>query len=180
MSIRFDSQNCIVGFRQSLINAMKDLQQELLNEAKQGMLTPEGAESLHNEEITDIANIITASIAGGAWAAMDEFGTGSWMDRNNPALKDYRKSNMWNPARDDAKIRSRPDMPGQIDIFGNPVNGKGQGGVDLEALGIVESQVPSRAMQTAARWMQNGRMRFVISKTVQNFPFHKYIKTNKK
>lgn len=159
---------------------MKDLQQELLNEAKQLMLTPEGAESLHDEEIIDMANVITVAISGGAWAAMDEWGTGSWMDRSNPALQDYINSNAWNPARQGYKIRSRPNSPGQVDIFGNPVNGKGKGGIDLEAIGVVEPQPPSHAIRTAARWMANGRFQRKIKNTVHAFPFGKYIKTDKK
>lgn len=166
--------------RRELIKAMKDLQQELLNEAKSLMLTPEGKESLTDEKITDIANVICAAISGGAWAAMDEWGTGSWMDRSNPALKDYINSPAWNPARHGYKIRSRPNAPGQVNIFGKPVNGKGKGGADLEALGVVEPQPPSHAIRTAARWMKNGRFKRRIAQTLQAFPFGKYIKTNNK
>ena len=180
--VRFDSDGCINALRRELMAAMKDLQQELLAEAKQFMLTPEGAESLHDEEITDIANVIIVAISGGAWAAMDEYGTGSLMCESdeNPALNDYKNSQLWNPARHGYKIRSRPDSPGQVDIFGNPVNGKGKGGVDLEAAGIVEPQPPSHAIRTAARWMANGRFQRKIKNTIHAFPFGKYIKVDKK
>lgn len=158
------------------MTSMKQLQQELLAEAKQGMLTPEGAESLHDEEIQDIAGIIIAGISGGAWAVMDEFGTGSEMDLFNPALPDYIQSDVWNPARgNDTTIRSRSNAPGQRDIFGNPISGKGAGGVDLEALGVVDAQLPSHAIETALRWMRHGRMREVIQQTVRAFPFGKFI-----
>jgi hypothetical protein len=163
----------------NLLGAMKQLQQELLAEAKQGMLTAEGAESLHDEEIIDIANVIVASISGGAWAVIDEFGTGSAMDLNNPALAEYKKSPMWNPARQDNKIRSRPNAPGQIDIFGNPVNGRGAGGYDLEAAGVVTPMPPSHAIETAMRWMKNGRFRSKIHEVVRNFPFGKFIEVYK-
>ncbi len=159
---------------------MKQLQQELLLEAQQNMLTPEGRESLHEEEIKDVASVIVASIAGGAWAAMDEFGYGSLMDESNPALEQYRNSAMWNPARHDTKIRSRPNALGQVDIFGRPVRGKGKGGHDLEAKGIVSPSPPSHAIQTAARWMRDHRMREKIKETVRRFPFGNFIVTDNK
>lgn len=143
------------------------------------MLTPEGKESLHDEEIEEIAGVIVASIVGGAWAAMDEFGTGSLMDVPPDILAKYKNSPMWNPARLDNKIRSRPDAPGQIDIFGNPVNGYGKGGYDLEAAGKVTPQPPSHAMETAMRWMKNGRFRSKIQEVVRNFPFGKFIEVYK-
>jgi hypothetical protein len=163
----------------NLVGAMKQLQQELLAEAKQRMLTPEGKESLHDEEIVDIANVIVASISGGAWAVMDEFGTGSLMDTSNPSLAEYKKSPVWNPARQDNKIRSRPNAPGQVDIFGNPTNGQGKGGYDLEAAGKVTPQPPSHAIETAMRWMRNGRMQSKIQEVVRNFPFGKFIEVYK-
>ena len=181
MSIRFDSQSCVNELRKVLIDDMKMLQEELLAESRQGMLTGEGKESLHEEEIIALADFVSVSIAGGAWAAMDEFGTGSLMDNSNEALDAYKNSNMWNPARTDNKIRSRPDTPGQFDIFGNPVRGHGKGGFDLESLGGIYSPAPpSRAIRTAARWMRNTRFKEKIKKTIKHFPFHKFFIVDEK
>ncbi len=160
---------------------MVDLQKELLADAKQGMRTPEGAESLQSGDVEMVANVITVSIVGGAWAAMDEYGTGSEMDLFNPGLPDYFKGKAWNPARgNDTTIRSRPDTPGQVDIFGKPVRGRGAGGVDLEELGIVDAQPPSHAIETAMRWMKNYNMREKIKETIAYFPFSRYVITTKR
>ena len=81
------------------------------------MLTPEGKESLHADEIEVLGNFITAQVVGGAYAAMDNFGKGSLMDENNPALESYKNSGLWNPVRHDTTIRGRPK--GQYtNIFG--------------------------------------------------------------
>jgi hypothetical protein len=160
---------------------MKQLQQELLAEAKQRMLTAEGAESLHDEEIVDIANVIVASISGGAWAAMDEWGKGSLMDLSNPALQKYMSSGLWNPARgSDPTIRSR-SRGTYTNIFGEQVESKSNvAGIDLEKLGgKFEPRPPSRAIETAMRWMKNGRMQSRIQEVVKSFPFHKFIEVYK-
>jgi len=146
------------------------------------MLTPEGAESLHADEIEVLGNFITAQVVGGAYAAMDEMGTGSLLDKSNPALPEYMKSEMWNPYRgkhgsDDTAIRTR--VPGGIDIFGNPVKGSKNPGINLEAAGKVTPQVPSHALQTAAKWMCVGRIQKIWQQSLSSFPWGKFIITTK-
>lgn len=156
---------------------MRQLQKELLEEAKQGMLTQEGAESLHEEEITNIAGVIVASIFGGAWAAMDEWGTGHMMDTSNPALQGYKQSQLWNPLRqDDNYIRGRPAGT-YTDIFGKQrtSTGKMAGKIIEYPQGVVVPTPPSHAIKTAIRWMENGRFKKVIQDTIRSFHFGKFL-----
>lgn len=173
--MRFDESACVAALTNHLLIAMKQLQEEFLNEARQGMRTPEGAESLYEGAVEAAAGMITAEVIGGAWAVMDNYGTGSLMDQDNPALKDYRASDLWNPTRgkhgpDDTAIRSRPAGT-WIDIFGETHVSMGKGGFNLEAAGKVKPQPPSHALETAARWMANGRMQRVIQQVVADFPW---------
>lgn len=177
--IRFDDAAAIAYLRLHLITAMKRLQDEFLRESQQGMRTAEGANSLHEGDVTEAAGIIAAEIAGGAWAAMDEWGTGSLMDTSGPGFEVYRNSDLWNPTRgkhgpNDTAIRTRPEGP-YTDIFGEIRQGRGKGGLNLEALGKVEPQPPSHAMTTAARWMANGRMQKVLQDALQSFPWGRFL-----
>lgn len=175
MSVRFDAARAERDFRAALIIAMKQLQQELLDESQGGMKTPEGRESLHLGDIEETATLITAEVVGGAWAAMDEWGTGSLMDTSNPAYPSYRASELWNPARHDTAIRGRPAGE-YTDIFGQRKTSTGKrAGRLLEKSPKFAPQAPSHAMRDAMRWMENGRMQEVLSQLMATFPWGKYI-----
>ena len=143
------------------------------------MQTSEGKSDLQEGDFDAVTDIIIASVVGGPWATMDEFGTGSLMDTSNPALDDYKGSNMWNPERSDNTIRSRSrkqNGSGLTDIFGEPINTQSNiGGIDLEQKGGKYSPLPpSHALQTAAKWMASTRMQERIQETINSFPFNKF------
>lgn len=158
--------------RIALTNAMKELQHELFDEAFRGLSTDEGRRGLREEEITDVANVIIAAIVGDTWTVMDEWGKGSEMDPLNPALDDYMGSEMWNPLRGSYGIVGRP-RGWYINIFGERVYSSGfYAGRGMENRS--PPHPPSHAMQTAARWMQNGRFAERIRNEINNFPFCKF------
>ena len=149
---------CINFLWLNLYQAMKQLQEELLLNSQHGMLTAEGKESLHDEEIVDIANVMVASIAGGAWAAMDEWGTGSMMENvTNPAFEIYRNSRAEPPVTTQ-RYAFKTRCAGTNRCSG-AVSGKKEGGVDLEALGYNSAAAPPCNGNSHAAWMKNGRMR---------------------
>lgn len=157
---------------------MLDLQQELLSESKSRMQTPEGKESLQEGEIIDIANLITASISGGVYAILDEFGRGSEMDVLNPALDDYMGGSLWNPLRGSTTIVGRPEGF-YTNIFGEKVYSSGKlAGRPIENL--VPPSSPSYAIQSAMKWMESYRFKEKIKQVIKDFPFHKYFITDNK
>ena len=166
----------MAAFREHVIATLLLIQQEYLAEAKSHMLTPEGAESLKPEEIALLGDFIMANVSGGAWAVMDEMGKGSLMDTENSALDEYRNSALWNPSRYDTTIRSR-ERGSYVNIFGETVySNSNVGGIDLEQKGgKFAPQPPSHAMQTAARWMMNGRIQVIWREAMQAFPWGNYI-----
>ncbi len=179
--ITFNAPAMTADLKKALTLALVQLQAEVLADAEGKMLTPEGRADIEALPVADVAGVITAVIVGGPWATMDIFGKGSLMDSQNPFLGAYRDSNMWNPARRDFTIRSRPDASNQRNIFGEEVNGHGKGGYDLERLAYEEGKTefmphpPSHALQDAMRWVGLGRFQKVIAETLKVFPWGKYI-----
>ena len=180
MSIKFNSAACMTALRAHVIATLLVIQEEYKALAESHMLTPEGQHDLTSEEITILGDFIMANVGGGAWAVMDEWGKGSLMDTSNPALADYKASNMWNPERSDNTIRSRSRAQngmGLTDIFGTPIHSNSNvGGIDLEQKGgKYTPQPPSHAMETAGRWMANGRIQTKWREAMMAFPWGNFI-----
>lgn len=188
MSIKFDADRAMAAFQKHMTAYLLAVREELLNDTQSGMKTPAGRMDLTNGDIKIIVGYVSASVIGGSWAVMDEWGTGSLMDTSNPALSGYRSSDRWNPARRDLKRRGRP-AGRYTDIFGKVRTSRGKArGLDLERMaeeGKLPSSYlptpPSHAMHNAFRWMQNGRFQWYLQKAVTSFPWGKYLKvTNTK
>lgn len=180
MGLKFNKELAAAHLRRDFIVALTILQKELLEEARQDMRTSEGANDLTFEDIKEVAGVIVAQIVGGPWATIDEFGTGSLMDPDNPFLDEYRNSELWNPARHDNIIRGRPKGR-QKTMFGERYFKGNAPGVNLERLaraGVIDEkylpQRPSKAIRTAFRWMQQGRFQKIIMDVLQAFPWYKY------
>lgn len=139
-----------------------DFAQNLLTEIQSHMNTPEGREDVALNGIdllsSKISRKMVANIVGGPDAVMDNYGTGSKMDVTNEQLDEYRKSDMWNPARRGTEVTGRPAGT-YTNIYGEQVESSGVfQGRYLERLGIYEAQEPSHAFEIAVRWfMQDAR-----------------------
>lgn len=105
---------------------------------------------------------------GGAWAVMDEWGTGSKMDLNNPFLDQYRNSDLWNPARKDTAIRTRPQGE-YTDIFGEKRYAKGNNpGFNLERTDYpITLTEPSHAMSQAIAWLKGHDFQLILQRILQ-------------
>lgn len=173
MGVKFMREPCQKALQVRLVQALKQMQKVYLAEAQSHMRTPEGAKDLKEGEIKALATYISAEVIGGAWATMDEWGRGSLMDPNNPALMSYQQSSLWNPHRVDEAIRTREGP--YTNIFGERKPGSKKGGINLEGKPGFEPWPPSHAMQTAMRWMRIGTIQKILRDAIATFPFHKYI-----
>jgi len=173
--LKFYYPACFEALKKEIKLAIIRLQRIFLEEAKSGMRTPEGAESLELGEIEELANYYSAKIIGGAYAAMDNYGTGSLMadTDENPALKEYMESGLWNPVREDKAIVGRPE--GQYtNIFGEIQYSSGRKEGELLEEKYPPSP-PSYAIETALRWMvTDGTLDNEIQNIIRNFDFSKY------
>lgn len=152
------------------------------------MTTRDGAESMQEvdpETIKDVAETLSILVVGGAYAAMDNYGTGSLMDKNNPALNEYQNSGLWNPSRPDATIRGRP-QGSYVNIFGEEDYSRGfREGQDLEKAYRAGGKMnlwllpPSHALETAARWMKTGYIQETVRRAIAVFDFSPYFIVSK-
>lgn len=154
MSITFD----IRQFEFDLINEMRmaldEIGYETYKKTWTNLYTEEGRDSLKADGIKFIdrvAKIITYQLSGGADYIMDIYGTGSLMDKDNPFLDEYKRSNLYNKLRpDDNSLVTRPAGE-YTDIYGKPRTAKGPGNIPMEEtpLGKMLLNVPSNAFEKA-------------------------------
>lgn len=181
MGVKFDTTGCIAALTAHLTRTLLLLREEYMREVASHMQHPEARDDLEAGEIEALAGFIAAEVVGGAWAVMDNYGTGSLMDRDNPALPAYKQSELWNPYRgkhgpDDTAIRSRKAGPYK-NIFGETVVSRAPvPGFNLERLGgKYEPWPPSHAFETAARWLAVTRLEKIWREALNTFPWGKFI-----
>ncbi len=181
----FNANACIIALKMYLSTALFEAAKRFLDEARSHMLTPEGANSLQDISLDDvkiIADIIAITVVGGAYAAMDNYGTGSMMDRSNPALQKYIGSELWNPQRFGYTVVGRPAGT-YTNIFGEQVVSKGKlEGREIEYPAYRGKYAfvphpPSHALETTARWMTNGEIQNIVKSVLEKFPFHLFFIT---
>jgi hypothetical protein len=175
----------ITGLRAYLGLALFKIAKEYEAEVKSHMLTPEGRESVEDVNPADVkivADVLTVMVIGGPDAVMDNYGTGSLMDRNNPALRWYMyESGLWNPQRMGLEIAGRPkgwytNIYGERQFSSGRAEGQVVEGMQLKNGETIEPMPPSRAFETAMKWLVNGRIQKRIMEAISSFPFHAYLK----
>ena len=166
------------------MKALKQMQREFMDQARSESMSGQAIEELSEGEFEFISSAITITVIGGPWVAMNEFGTGSLLDRSNPALQEYINSDLFNPVRliADFAILGRP-KGSYTNIFGRSVESSGNlSGVNLERLakkGVLPDSFlptpPRRSLETAARWMAQSRAVEILQGEIGAFPWGEFI-----
>lgn len=176
------------AFRERLVEELQNIQDEILNDTISKNNLQEAQTDWEKTEVVEAtAYVLSCQLIGGAWATMDEWGTGSLMDTSNPNLAAYRSSDMWNPHRKDTKIRTRAKGE-YTNIFGEQqISRSTNPGIDLErsaealrAKGRVPKFPllvipPSHALRTAIAWIKTGRLNEIVNGVIKDFPFTEFL-----
>ena len=125
MVLRFDVDACMKALLEKIIQLADALIDEMYADSTQGMTDGERA-SVDVEYAKYAEGRIKSQIIYGALAIMKSYGTGSKMDKDNPALEAYMNSSKWNPLRskttleivgrsagEDGKYENIFDKPGE-------------------------------------------------------------------
>jgi len=175
--IKLNTEKLAADLYKAFSLALKKAQDELYADAISAHHSLPNVDYTKTEIVQAAAYVLTCSVTGDAWAVMDEYGTGSLMDQSNPALDEYKSSGLWNPARTDTTIRTRPKGT-YTNIFGEVQEGKApRPGIDLEKVAPERILLvpPSHALEIAANWLRMGRFDEIIRSVVGSIPFSAYL-----
>lgn len=187
MGLKFRALDCKIALRIALADALKLMQETLYFDAMRKM-PPEAAEELYMGDIMPVADYMAAYIIGGPWVAMHEWGTGSLMDRSNPAWSKYVNSSRFNADRFKHGLARVGRRPGRyIDIFGRERHSTGAlQGINLEMMArrgaLPDSFLPTppyHTIQRAMEWMKKGEIQKILGDTVEKFPWHRFFSVTK-
>lgn len=125
MVLKFNVDACMKALFEKIIQLADALIDEMYADSTQGMTDGEKA-SVDVEYAKYAEGRIKSQIIYGALAIMKSYGTGSKMDKDNPALEAYMNSSKWNPLRskttleivgrsagEDGKYENIFDKPGE-------------------------------------------------------------------
>jgi hypothetical protein len=105
--LKFNSDACFKAFIERIVKLADKLIAEMYDDSTEDMKESE-KKSIDTEYAQYAEGVIKAQIIYGALAIMRSYGTGSAMDKSNPALDKYMTSEYWNPARIGYEIVGRP------------------------------------------------------------------------
>lgn len=148
----FDSDAAARSFADILNSKISSFMHRMMNEVSGKLKTSDGKKdlSLSNGKDNDV---IFYEIVGSVCAVLDSYGTGSEMDKSNPALSEYMSSELWNRARSGFEIVGR-EKGSYTNIFGKKQYSSGRkAGQSLE--NKYPPQKPSYAFQHAETWYLN-------------------------
>lgn len=168
-TLKFNSVQAYADLSQAIKKAADALIREYFSEVYSKLDTIKGREALEIMS-EDEENFLRRKVIGYADAIMDSYGTGSKMDKSNPALDDYMDSDMWNSLRVGLSIVGR-EKGTYKDIYGKTEYSKGTfAGMDLEAIKLVKPKAPSYAFQQADTWFFGGnRVDEVLTAAIKKF-----------
>lgn len=150
--LTFDSDAAARSFVDILNTKINSFMQHMMNEISGKLRTSDSKNDLSLSNGRD-KDIIFYEIIGGVYAVLDSYGTGSEMDKSNPALSDYMNSELWN------KVRSGFEIVGRKKGYYTNIFGKKQYSSGRKAGKSLEykypPQKPSYAFQHAETWYLN-------------------------
>ena len=183
MSLRLDYKRLIndyiLYFKEELKFALEDWEIEVKAHIMSDFIKKHGNPQV-NTYIKEESNCLIGFLEANPAVLADSYGTGSLMDiQNNVLYKEYRNSNLWNPARKDKKIVGRPEGK-YIDIFGKEKYSSGyMEGTNLEYVklnnGFQIEPIPPNSIKIANDLLYNTYLRVAFDNAIRKINFSKYL-----
>lgn len=165
--LHFNSSAAANGFEACIKQAADKLLDILYSEIQNDLKT-QAAKTELDKMTDDEEQIIRRYVVGYAHAIMESYGTGSEMEKDNPALDEYRSSSLWNPLRQGYEIAGRAEGK-YTNILGQERKSSGKSaGMNLE--NKIKPVSPTRAFQEAEIWvLQGNRINEVLNQYISDW-----------